>query len=192
MIYGIDMDGVVADYQTGFNRVLYKVTGRTVPMEHKSWDWPLDYGYTKEEIKATEQAIHESSTFWRELPSYPETDTVMFWLRKRWVEGDDIYFLTSRKGVAAKDQSVEWLDQFNAYVGGGVPNPTVIVSKKKGLICKALDVDYFLDDKPSFCIDVALESPRTACYLLDRPWNQGFEDQHVTRVKSVVGFADGV
>jgi uncharacterized HAD superfamily protein len=71
---------------------------------------------------------------------------------------------------------------------GRLDSVTVLISSEKGLCARALNLDYYIDDKWENCVDVGMES-NTKVYLLDRPWNQseynvigGFVDYRVNTV----------
>ena len=65
----------------------------------------------------------------------------------------------------------------------------VIVTKNKGEVCRALELDAFIDDKPSNCEDVVNEVIRPIkVFLHDASHNQGFIGRDIRRVKDLSEF----
>lgn len=194
MRIGIDIDGVLSDFNSRYIDLIIKTSGRDLfppaPFDIPTWYYPELYKYSTDEIEKVWATIKNSKSFWLDLPMYPDTETSMFYLRKQWVKGNDIYFITSRPGATSKSQTEQWLKNIDEYGGMGIPNPTVLISSAKGLCAKALDLDYYIDDRWENCCDVIRESPRTMTYLLDRSWNRNRELSSITRVKQLKGFVE--
>lgn len=193
---GIDVDGVLADFVMGHVKALQHVTGKNLfPADfvETEWDYHLAVGYTQEEDARTWKYIADSPDFWRTLPPLSSAEASLNYLRKKWVEGCDVYFITTRFGERVKEQTEDWLDTFNEKIPHGVPNPTVLITRRKGLCCKALNIDLFIDDKPENCMDVVMHSPATKVFLLNQPWNAAWTNKTpwITRRDALVGFADG-
>jgi 5'(3')-deoxyribonucleotidase len=167
---GVDLDGVLGDFNTAFIQRVIDVTGKDLfpprPFDITTWDYPQHYGYTDAECKQVWADIAQDPSFWREEPKYPWTDDTMKRLGDLWQDGEaDLYFVTSRPGDTAKNQTEMWLDAFDV-----IP-PTVLISSEKGLCCKALKLDVYIDDKTENCEDVVRQSPDTLCFMLAQPWN---------------------
>lgn len=187
---GCDIDGVLADFQPLFTTRIVDVTGRDLypkadyDTRYPCWDHPQFWGYTDAEMSKVWKTIVNEPMFWGWLDHYPDTFKSCGALENR--EKDDLYFVTDRPGVGAKDQTEHWLYRF------GINNPTVIISKHKGLVARALSLDYYIDDRWENALDVATTSARS--FLLDRPWNRNLgaggyaEAQGITRVTSVMEF----
>lgn len=183
MRIGIDCDGVLCDFNTSFITRIIEVTGRDLfplrPFDIKEWDYPQSHGYTNKEINRVWESIKLDCRFWQLLPTYPDTFRSLDLLVVRAVV-DDIYFITSRPGVLAKQQTENWL---RAY---GFPKSTVLISSEKDLCAKALKLDAYVDDKIENCRAVVAFSPKTKTFLLSRPWNQLYVE--VPRVSSIEEF----
>lgn len=190
MRIGIDVDGILADFNYSYCKLAVEVTGRNLfpqlPYAPPCWDYLQPLGYTPEEEKAIWGVIIASDSFWKGLWPYQDTDTVLKRLTTRW--DDDIYFITNRPGKQAKIQTEVFL--FNH----GYTHPTVLVSGDKGPVAKGLKLDYFIDDKPSNCIDVADGSKETKVFMLNCTWNTSniFAIEDITRVTSVGEFLDRI
>lgn len=181
MRIGFDIDGVLADFNSSFIALIPEVTGRNLfPPGYwpHTWDYPQALGYTDEETKAVWQHIIDGGTFWRDLSALPDLTVLRQWffhscLTEKTVRPyDEIYFITSRMGKNVKLQTEDWLDS-NLAIG-----QTVLISSEKGALCKALKLDYYVDDRAENILDVEQKSPETFAYLIQQPWNQHL---HVSR-----------
>lgn len=182
---GVDVDGVLADFNRAFIPRLIQTTGRDlfgpgyVPT---TWDYPQAAGYTQEEIDLTWRLIKDSQTFWAGLHSYPDTSKSMALLADRIYTGDDVYFITARSGVNAKWQTECWLSA--RFPWNAPPAATVLLSGDKEGCARALDLDIYIDDRWSNAYGVS-HTAGCRSYLLTRPWNAGYDSRVVSRVSSV-------
>ncbi len=172
MRIGIDVDGVLADFNRSFIERVITVSGKDLfpprPFDIPTWDYPEHYGYTPEETKIVWESIVADPTFWASLSPYPDTADFLSPLANR---ADDVYFITSRPGTRSKAQTERWLRMHGYH-----SRPTVMISSKKGLCAEALDLDFYLDDRDHNCYDVwDRRSPKTLVALMDRPWNKLLE-----------------
>ncbi len=189
MRLGFDVDGVFADFNEKFIDYSVAVTGKDLyparPFDITTWNYPESYGYTSAEVSAVWKVIKADPYFWLSIKPYRETRATLFALS--YTSTDDIYFITNRmgmttgrwsgkgvqphnfpKGLSAKAQTDEWL------IRNGFENPTVLLTKYKGLAAHALSLDAYIDDKWENCVDVATPLtgwPATKVFLMDRPWN---------------------
>lgn len=171
MRIGIDIDGVLADFNTAFIPYYIDVTGHDQfperPFDIPVWDYPQFYGYSDVEDKEVWKRISEDRSFWGTLPPYADIHRSANALLARETAGDDLYFITSRPGVNAKAQTEWWLSQWMP-----VGRNTVLISSQKGLCARALDLDAYIDDRDRNIFDVVTTHPKTSAYILDRPWNR--------------------
>lgn len=189
LVLGVDVDGVLANFNDGFIKLCVEVTGRdlfpTRPFDIPCWNYPEFYGYTHEELTTVWETIEKSPTFWKSLPAYEDTINAVRYIREMYAIGSDIYFVTSRPGKSAKVQTEEWLRTWC------LP-PTVLISSAKGLCSRALGFDAYIDDRWENALDVSTTGARSV--LMDRPWNRGelynAEQFGIVRTSSVVGFAE--
>lgn len=166
MRLGLDLDGVLCDFNKAFIQRVIGVTNRDLfplrPFNIPCWDYPQFYKYTAEEVSAVWEHIKQDPDFWRGLGGYPETGNLLYLLRHWRRDVHDVYFITSRPGQSAKWQTEGWL---RAY---GYDSPTVLISSAKGACAKALKLDLYIDDRWENCVDTA---PHCKTYLLTQPWN---------------------
>lgn len=201
MKVGIDVDGVLADFNTAFMRRVVNVTGRDLWPENyqpTTWSYPTTVGYTPEEEAVVWKTIKEDRVFWYCLPTYPETWETFRYLDERIkVDRDDVYFITARPGAEAKRQTEMWLlKEFN-HVTTHHHNPTVLITPHKGLAAQTLGLDVYIDDRYENALDAAgvhwrNEPPRTMTFLLNRPWNtdRDVSGTDIIRVDSLPGICE--
>lgn len=198
MKLGIDVDGVLADFNSRFIERVIRVTGRDLfpprPFEIPTWNYPEVYGYTSAEIAAVWEGIKTDGVFWTSLPPYPNTVPAMAFLERRITYGDDVYFITARPGVGAKRQTERWLNARWPHILN--PVSTVLITPHKGLAAQTLGLDIYIDDRWENCLETATmhwkgQPPTCRTFLMNRPWNAEFDAaaEGITRVNSVTEIA---
>jgi 5'(3')-deoxyribonucleotidase len=202
-IIGVDIDGVLADFNKGFREVLKTVSGRDLfngEVWPPCWDWPTHYGYTPEEIAAAWQAVATNPTFWSSLDHYEDARPMLKALVAQVREEDaEVYFITSRyESKGLHGQSLMWLlrKSLGFLRPGEAVLPTVVIARgNKGLLAQGLGLTHFVDDKPENCVSVALANPRCVVVLLRRSYNQGqalqlWQDYKIVNVASLSEFVE--
>lgn len=177
MKIGIDVDGVLADFNKSFIERVIAVTGKDLfpprPFDIPTWHYPQHYGYTDAEMKYPDGpvwgSISDDSSFWYHLSPY---DGVVEFMARLDSGVHDFYFITNRPGATAKSQTENWIDYHNfGLQSDSFSNPTVLVSGAKGMCARALKLDLYIDDNTENCLDVNSASPSTHVIMLARPWN---------------------
>lgn len=183
MLIGIDVDGVICDF-TNSARALCKKLFNGRPddkLVQTEWDFEC-LGITPAEEGMMWHIIDTTPNWWLNLKRLPNTTNL-----EPLAHIHDVIFITNRKpatGMTITQQTKYWLDQNTDIVA-----PTVIVTKNKGQLCKLLDVDYFIDDKWENCMDVAIQSPKTAVFVKDELYNRR-ESVHGSILNRVSTFDD--
>ena len=182
MIIAVDMDGILSKFDGSFLTKLREAgfTGDVDlhnPEWPAMWNWDLAAGATQEQIDRAWNLLKASPTFWLLLsPTATALEDTALLRNTQW-DGHDLYFITNRVGVDAKWQTERWLHRY------GIEPATVILSKEKGLVTRAIKADAYIDDKPS---NLEGHDPATTLYLFDRPFNRGVSmGAGMKRVRSV-------
>lgn len=168
MRIGLDIDGVLADFNAGFIQRCKEVTGEDkFPPNYipHTWNYPQALGYSEAQVSAVWENIKRDPMFWAKLPAYAHTDDFLHALCDQTWNEHDVYFVTSRLGLRSKLQTEDWLDA-HFY-----PFATVLISSKKGASALALDLEIYIDDKTENCEDVKQFS-NADVFMLARPWNE--------------------
>jgi hypothetical protein len=190
---GVDIDGVLANFNAPFAAVL-KAVGCPVdfPIDNPAWppvwDWfAADQGVDPKIADAAWDAVKNSLAFWATLPAYPNTPQDLRSLSDAMTFGWDVYFITCRPGLVAKFQTETWL--FNH--GLKIPYiPTVLICDQgyinKPRLAKALKLNALIDDRPENLTGLPHGCRK---FLLKRPQSDKWFDQEgyriVTRVSCV-------
>ena len=187
MRIGIDMDGVVADFNEGFTDLMRTKLGKPVPSCSDTfpdvWEYHKPYVAAAEEEFLWSYVNASSSGFWDNLSPCAGA---MRGLLKIAASLHDNYFITTRTGTGAKRQTELWLCR------RGIPLPSVLIApdpSSKGRLAAGLALDMFIDDRPENVAAVVAESPKTRCFLVDQPYNRHSEIEGVTRVSGLSEFA---
>jgi uncharacterized HAD superfamily protein len=170
---GFDIDGVLANFCHSYEDKYKEVTGvnRFAPWHPDvgplTWNWPTEhYGYTKEQTDEVWRRIKADPNFWEDLPSAPGFMQHF----KNWfishAHYHEVYFVTARPGTRTKRQTENWFHRRLLTV------PTMLISDQKGMVARALNLDYYVDDKAENIADVVKQSPHTKAYLLDKAYNR--------------------
>lgn len=181
---GVDLDGVLCDFNYSFIEMLEKVSGKQSTHDKRqeplTWAYPTSIGFTKEDENNAWAAVRQSFSFWMTLKPLFEAQQAMGVLAGMSTAGHDIYFITTRMGQAPQLQSQAWC----AIHGFEAPSVLIAAnSEAKGLLAKGLDLTHFIDDKPSNCFAVddacnidpetklPYETPRCQIFLRKAAWN---------------------
>lgn len=190
---GVDVDGVLADFNAAFIQLVIDVTGQDLfpvrPFDIPTWNYPQHYGYSEAEVSKVWSVIKADPSFWFELRDYRTTQAALATLKNLEQHSSaEIYFITARPGVRVKEQSEGWLLEM------GFEFPTVLISSAKGLCARALDLTHYIDDRWENVVDVRQYSPTTQVFLLTQPWNVKNDAvaQGVQRIASVLEFVQPV
>ncbi len=181
MKLGIDLDGVLANFNDAFADILRGINPNiTLPQASKLWpavwDWPKVAGYTSKQVSEAWEIV-KTTTFWGTLHPLKGTPEVLKELSVLRGIGHEVYFITTRPGRMAKYYSEIWLGAH------GMQNPTVIISEDKGSISRGLGLDVFVDDRAENVLDVLDAS--VDCYIIDYAYNRSLTNMYVNRVNNV-------
>jgi hypothetical protein len=171
---GIDIDGILAQFESGFRRKLYEV--RKVPavlqvthLDITTWDWPQSqFGYTDEEVSLAWAMVKSDPCFWSSLDPHEDAREFLETLGTLARRHDHhVYFITHRTGFRARHQTELWL----RMMGWDHERPTVLLAEDKGTVCRIFDIHLYIDDKNENVASVLAHAPKTRGFMLARPWN---------------------
>lgn len=166
MRLGLDLDGVLADFDSSYRQLIEEVTQRPLPVADPTvWDWPVTCGVTPEEEAEVWRRIHHSREFWAALGDAPNFTADTCRALADISRFHDVYFITARPSRYAKHQTEQWL------IRHGLP-PCALMTEHKGLAAKVLNLHVYVDDRPENVLATVCESPTTRTYLQRRSWNR--------------------
>jgi hypothetical protein len=171
LVVGIDVDGVLADFDTAFYWLLNSLKPGLSPpgvwskgqFHPDTWDW-AEETYPPEIVEQAWQMVKDpAERFWLQLHPTPHAEDLIPAL---W--NHEAYAITSRPGKTAYPQTREWLDTY------GFDGALIIARGPKGPIAASVGLTHFLDDKPENCQSVTRSSPSTHVWLLRQRHNTWF------------------
>ena len=176
MRVGLDIDGVVADFQSAIREMAALELGRELPPADRWAIWET-WGITQERWDELLAAFTEREG-WRWLSPYHSAST---YLRSLEDAGHTIYYITARP-LAASWMTFEWLDRH------GFPCEDVCFYVDKAAAAKNMELDIYIDDHPPTV--QAVRGAGIEAYVLDRPWNR--DDDEQPRMQSLVEYVHRV
>lgn len=188
MRVGFDVDGVLADFTWSFSTLAYAIEVKenlyreiynkpttkevwiTKNSEQQTWRFAWDNKFYSQ----VWDAVDDSYNWWmglEPLVTEEEINAINYLIKNH-----DVFFITNRKrtkGYSAETQTRLWLQS----IGLLADHSTVIATNSsKGLLCSALDIETFIDDKPTNVIEIREDSPNTTSCVIRRKYNSGIHD----------------
>jgi len=172
-IVAVDMDGVLANFNDAFARLLNDLhaTEISLPPDGPAvWSWPTIYGWTSSQHHKAWEHIQENGEWWLDLEPLPQADDLIDALLQLRHRDVPIYFVTSRSPLAlAQEATSAWLEAHHFAL------PSVIVVPPgvgKPQIFAAIGATIIIDDKPDNC------SVHCTNLLVDAPYNRDKDAWH--------------
>ena len=177
---GFDMDGVLADFATGFREIEKRLFGSasTITAEAPEVEAKQEEAAeaaasaeptpreTRRRLDAVWKAIHETPDFWTTLK--PHDPAAVRRIHEMMIRHRlEIFFITQRPatvGQTVQRQTQYWLRQ----QGFDLPS-VLVISGSRGAAAGALRLDYHVDDSPQNCLDVASESQARPILIVPEP-----------------------
>jgi uncharacterized HAD superfamily protein len=180
---GIDLDDVVADFMSVFSKICYRLFGKPEPgLLPVDWEWS-NFHLTNDQIEIAWKEAKRTYNFWEFLPIEEGVDGKLLWDMEN---EHNVFFITARvpsNGASIKDQSCSWLRD-----NIGIDYPVVFVTYNKGPLAAALQLDYFIDDRPKNVLEIKKAVPTCRVFLKDSSHNQAFNDPDIPRIKDLNEF----
>lgn len=189
--YGIDIDGVLANFDGNMVRVMNSI-GMNLPLDFHPTDWGWgNANLFPDTMKKAWAIIDNTENFWESLTPTEDIITMANFFHEHAERDCDIYFITARKegeGRSARHQSERWLRE---YMGGPKQAINVLPTNSgmhKAAILEAMGITVSIDDHvPTVCNAKTLR-PNHRSYLLDKPWNQDGKSYELKIVQSLREF----
>lgn len=181
MKIGIDLDGVLCEFNHAFAELLAEANGKDLlptgwredPSVFHCWEWDLHYGYSSEVIGRALRYVQHSRRFWEGLQPLDGAEEVLRHLNQMAKDGTvDCYFITNRSGLQAKVQTERWL------LNRGLCYPTVLLASDKVPLIRSLGLTFYADDRLQTMLELVTTAEKekwlvsSNFYLVDTPWNQ--------------------
>jgi hypothetical protein len=189
----IDIDGVLADFNPAFLRLLNLIEGGEPKgfagggPTPTTWAWFEPAGFSKKTVNAAWEYVKAMPDWWYALRPYAGAIEFVCDLMEARDNGElNPYFVTSRPNQAVADATHRWL----CSVGASRPNVIVVNGTgKKSHVAQATEATAILDDHgPNFH---GLPAPCRS-YLFDRPWNQrDVADHRITNLTTFLAAVRG-
>lgn len=176
MKFGIDLDGVLARFETKAVEVANKLWPGKLPWDYVPQNWNYTDVFSAEDWDKVWIEIKQTPNFWGSIKGYVDNihSLQSFF---NYNPTFDAYFITSRVETAGDSplvQSFQWLqERYLAPRNGHSAIIAVSDAKMKAQVIQALKIPYFLDDyAPTVEQLNNLDGFRPQAFVLDRPWNR--------------------
>ena len=193
--YGIDVDGVLADFCKGFTDILREL-GLKLPPDYipSDWNW-TNGGVTSSIMKEAWKLIDSKPDFWQLLePHYEDMAHMSHFFNRNADRTCEIYFITSRVSPPTSEpirvQTEKWLRKYLENPKQSINVIPVNHAMNKINVIDAIGLDASLDDYLPTIINARSIRDRHHAYLLTRPWNVDRIGYSVETVDSVKEFFD--
>jgi len=179
----MDVDGVLADFVLAYTRQAVEMgflDKENSCFDQVGWD---QFGLTSEQMSKVWDVIYDIHGWWASLDAlvsrsvFSEINKLQFY--------HQVVFVSARQGINPQFDTTNWLDMH------GVENASVVITKKKGEVARALNADYSLEDKPENAAVIHWLADAKPCksYIIDKLYNQvEYLPKNVKRVKTVEEF----
>jgi len=182
-----DIDGIIADYTTHYERFLEETVGLTkVDHKRKSYSFYQTYGISRQEEEQFNIDFTISGGF-RDIPVFDDVIKVM---RQIKVSGHKIILVTARPNWHFKRLSSDtqyWLDK------NGIPYDMLFWNKDKSdVIINYIfpaKIQCMIEDRDKHCIEVSHIG--VDVLLMDKTYNKDVKDtEHIKRIYSYKDIID--
>lgn len=194
--YGIDIDGVLANFSFGFVGILREM-GLNLPANYEpdNWSWTsagVDDYIMKEAWKLID---NDKPHFWEDLKPHEEDMNYMSeFFNKNADRSCEIYFITSRNSSPNKEfirvQTERWLRKHLGNPKQLINVIPVTHAMNKINVIDALELDASVDDYLPTIINARSIRERHHAYLLAKSWNVDRIGYSVEVVNSLKEFFD--
>lgn len=156
---GIDVDGVVADFQSAFRALAERELGL-----------PAGGGeaeLSKPDVDRLWRVVAETNNWWLDVPAYEPDQIERLYAQARtgrW----EVFFMTSRPpsaGDSVQLQTQVWLERQGYFLPSVLTTP----SGARGEVARSLRLDLAVDDRMVNCLEIVSASNSKALMILRPP-----------------------
>lgn len=183
-----DIDGVLADFIFGYTSEAVRMGYLDKPLtfnDQVGWD---EFGnMTPNQVHKVWDKVLRDGNFWLSLN--PLVNEKVFQDINKLNSNYNVVFVTKRDGLMVQSQTKLWL------IKHGVSNPSIILTKRKGEIARALDMQFSIEDKAENAAVIHWIADSVPCksYLINRTYNLDASiPKNVKRINSVEQYINDV
>lgn len=189
MRFGIDLDGVLADFGSRVVDIGNKIWPGKFPPGYKPDNWNYEGYLTKDEWDQVWATIKATPHFWEHEAGMLGVQQLNWGLKPK----DEVFFITARcttVGEPPAVQSANWLGYRGLWPREGYSTLLQVdAPEHKQNLFPALKIPFFLDDYAPTVAQLNL-IPNMRAFVLDQPWNRYATD--LPRVHSVAEYLDTI
>jgi hypothetical protein len=173
---GIDVDGVVADFQSAFHALAERELGLAAG--------DVETGLSKPDVERLWRVVAATTNWWLDVPPYEPDQIARLYAQARTARWE-VFFMTSRPpsaGDAVQLQTQVWLERHGYFLPSVLTTP----SGARGEVARSLRLDLALDDRMVNCLEIISASNSKAVMLLRPPADARARDAAEARGIGVV------
>ena len=179
---GIDVDGVVADFQSAFRALAERELGL------KASD--VETGLSKSDVDRLWRVVADTTNWWLDVPAYEPDQLKRLHAQARTARWE-LFFMTSRPpsaGDSVQLQTQVWLERHGYFLPSVLTTP----SGARGEVARSLRLDLALDDRMVNCLEIISASNSKALMMLRTPEPRGREAAEARGIGVVPSLAEAL
>jgi len=156
---GIDVDGVVADFQSAFRALAERELG--LPASD------VETELSKSDVDRLWRVVADTTNWWLDVPAYEPDQIKRLYAQARTARWE-MFFMTSRPpsaGDSVQLQTQVWLERHGYFLPSVLTTP----AGARGEVARSLRLDLALDDRMVNCLEIISASNSKALMLLRPP-----------------------
>jgi len=156
---GIDVDGVVADFQSAFRALAERELG--LPASG------VETELSKADVDRLWRVVADTTNWWLDVPAYEPDQIERLYAQARTARWE-VFFMTSRPpsaGDSVQLQTQVWLERHGYFLPSVLTTP----SGTRGEVARSLRLDLALDDRMVNCLEIISASNSKALMMLRPP-----------------------
>jgi hypothetical protein len=153
---GVDVDGIVADFQSAFRALAERELGLT--------PGDAETGLSKSDVDRLWRAVASTTNWWLDVPAYEPDQIERLYAQSRKARWE-VFFMTSRPpsaGDSVQLQTQVWLERHGYFLPSVLTTP----AGARGELARSVRLDLALDDRPVNCLEIISASNAKALMVL--------------------------